>query len=50
MLCGLAAPKEVSQLVIYKAMTFSDQITNVETCRVYHSGTNYIVEVDVVVS
>lgn len=50
LLCGIAAPKEIQQLVIYKAMTFSQQIIQVDSCKVYHSGTNYVVEVDIVVS
>jgi divalent metal cation (Fe/Co/Zn/Cd) transporter len=29
-------------------MTFSDEIQKVDTCRVYHSGPNYFVEVDIV--
>lgn len=29
-------------------MTFSDEIQQVDTCRVYHSGPNYFVEVDIV--
>jgi divalent metal cation (Fe/Co/Zn/Cd) transporter len=29
-------------------MTFTPEILNVDTCRVYHSGPNYVVEVDIV--
>jgi hypothetical protein len=61
-LAGIAAPKEFQNLVIYKvsvrssvgaklsgqAMTFNPEIVSVDTCRVYHSGPNYFVEVDIV--
>ncbi|GFZ48702.1 hypothetical protein JCM24511_06451 [Saitozyma sp. JCM 24511] len=43
-LAGIAAPVEYQNL----AMTFSDEIQKVDTCRVYHSGPNYFVEVDIV--
>lgn len=29
-------------------MTFSDSITAIDSCKAYHSGPNYIVEVDIV--
>jgi divalent metal cation (Fe/Co/Zn/Cd) transporter len=29
-------------------MTFSDEILKVDTCRVYHSGPQYFVEIDIV--
>ena len=29
-------------------MTFSDEILQVDTCRVYHSGPQYFVEIDIV--
>ncbi|RSH91851.1 hypothetical protein EHS25_009221 [Saitozyma podzolica] len=47
-LAGIAAPVEYQNLVTYKTMTFSDEIQKVDTCRVYHSGPNYFVEVDIV--
>jgi len=34
--------------VVYKAMTFSDRITAIDSCKAYHSGSGYIVEVDIV--
>ncbi|OCF77336.1 cation diffusion facilitator 1 [Kwoniella mangroviensis CBS 8886] len=47
-LAGIAAPTEFINLVTYKALTFSEHITSVDTVRVYHSGPNYFVEVDIV--
>ena len=44
----MTAPAEYQRLVIYKAMTFSPEIKSVDTCRVYHAGPRYIVEVDIV--
>ncbi|KAH9831261.1 cation efflux family-domain-containing protein [Rhodofomes roseus] len=48
LLAGKSAPHEFIQLVIYNAMTFSDDIEQVDTVRAYHSGPNYFVEVDIV--
>ncbi|ORY33456.1 hypothetical protein BCR39DRAFT_520196 [Naematelia encephala] len=47
-LAGIAAPAEYQNLVTYKAMTFNSAIASVDTCRVYHSGPKYFVEVDIV--
>ena len=58
-LAGIAAPADFHNLVVYKvspmriirqrqAMTFSDEILQVDTCRVYHSGPHYFVEIDIV--
>lgn len=47
-LAGIAAPTEYQNLVTYKAMTFSPEIKQIDTCRVYHSGPRYFVEVDIV--
>ncbi|GAA5989292.1 hypothetical protein JCM5350_003433 [Sporobolomyces pararoseus] len=47
-LAGAAAPLEFQQLVIYKAMTFAEQIEAIDTCVVYHNGPRYVVEVDLV--
>ncbi|WRT70197.1 uncharacterized protein IL334_007191 [Kwoniella shivajii] len=47
-LAGIAAPPEFINLVTYKALTFSEHITSVDTVRVYHSGPQYFVEVDIV--
>ncbi|ORX40607.1 cation efflux family-domain-containing protein [Kockovaella imperatae] len=43
-LAGIVAPVEYQNL----AMTFSPDIRQVDTCRVYHSGPNYFVELDIV--
>lgn len=48
LLAGKSAPHEFLQLVIYKAMTFSEHIDKIDTVRAYHSGPNYFVEVDIV--
>ncbi|OCF38084.1 cation diffusion facilitator 1 [Kwoniella heveanensis CBS 569] len=45
---GISAPPEFISLVTYKALTFSEHITSVDTVRVYHSGPQYVVEVDIV--
>ncbi|CAE6389552.1 unnamed protein product [Rhizoctonia solani] len=50
LLAGKSAPHDFLQLVIYKAATFSDEIQALDTVRAYHSGPNYFVEVDVVMS
>ncbi|KAM0750563.1 CDF-like metal transporter [Meredithblackwellia eburnea MCA 4105] len=47
-LVGRAAPREFQQLLVYKAMTFSEEIECIENCLAYHSGSNYIVEIDIV--
>jgi len=47
-LAGRSADPDFLRLVVYKAMTFSDQITAIDSCKAYHSGPDYIVEVDIV--
>ncbi|KAL0576078.1 hypothetical protein V5O48_005906 [Marasmius crinis-equi] len=47
-LAGKAAPHEFTQLVIYQALTFSQEIKQIDNCIAYHGGEKYIVEVDVV--
>ncbi|KAG2135276.1 cation efflux protein [Suillus clintonianus] len=47
-LAGKSAPHDFLQLIIYKAMTFSDEIEKIDTVRAYHSGPDYVVEVDIV--
>ncbi|KAG1896103.1 CDF manganese transporter [Suillus fuscotomentosus] len=44
-LAGKSAPHDFLQLIIHKAMTFSDEIEKIDTVRAYH---DYIVEVDIV--
>ncbi|KAG6871603.1 hypothetical protein C0993_003005, partial [Termitomyces sp. T159_Od127] len=48
LLAGKSAPHDFLQLIIYKAVTFSEDILKVDTVRAYHSGPDYFVEVDVV--
>ncbi|EIW85687.1 CDF-like metal transporter [Coniophora puteana RWD-64-598 SS2] len=48
LLAGKSAPHDFLQLIVYKAMTFSEEIEKIDTVRAYHSGPNYFVEVDVV--
>ncbi|KAI0713151.1 CDF-like metal transporter [Cerioporus squamosus] len=48
LLAGKSAPHDFVQLLIYKAVTFSDEIEKVDTVRAYHSGPDYYVEIDVV--
>nr|AMM70773.1 CDF zinc transporter 2 [Russula atropurpurea] len=48
LLAGKSAPHDFLQLIIYKAMTFSNEIEKIDTVRAYHSGPDYFVEVDVV--
>ncbi|KAG6911278.1 hypothetical protein DXG01_002117 [Tephrocybe rancida] len=45
LLAGKSAPHDFLQLLIYKAVTFSEEIVKVDTVRAYH---DYFVEVDVV--
>ncbi|CCL98147.1 uncharacterized protein FIBRA_00141 [Fibroporia radiculosa] len=48
LLAGKSAPREFIQLLVYKAMTFSDEIEKVDTVRAYHSGPDLYVEIDIV--
>ncbi|KIK66701.1 hypothetical protein GYMLUDRAFT_218143 [Collybiopsis luxurians FD-317 M1] len=48
LLAGKSAPNEFLKLLTYNAMTFSDEIEKVDTVRAYHSGSQYFVEVDIV--
>ncbi|CAK5284435.1 unnamed protein product [Mycena citricolor] len=48
LLAGISAPIEFQQLVIYKAMMFADDIKQIDSCKVYHAGPDYIVELDIV--
>ncbi|KAL5494691.1 hypothetical protein ACEPAI_152 [Sanghuangporus weigelae] len=50
LLAGKSAPHDFIKLITYKAMTFSDVIEQIDTIRAYHSGPQYFVEVDVVMS
>ncbi|KAF5345693.1 hypothetical protein D9758_013039 [Tetrapyrgos nigripes] len=50
LLAGKSAPNEFIQLLVYKTATYSKEIVKVDTVRAYHSGPNYFVEVDIVMS
>ncbi|GAA5974598.1 hypothetical protein JCM11641_007018 [Rhodosporidiobolus odoratus] len=47
-LAGKAAPPDFINLVTYKAMTFAEQIDQIDSVQVYHNGPRYVVEVDLV--
>ncbi|PKS11406.1 hypothetical protein jhhlp_003169 [Lomentospora prolificans] len=48
LLVGKSAPREFVNKLVYISMTHDDQILKVDTCRAYHAGQKYYVEVDVV--
>ena len=48
LLVGKGAPKEFVGKVIYMTMTHDQRIRKVDTCRAYHAGQQYYVEVDVI--
>lgn len=48
LLVGKAAPKEFISKLIYLVVTHDTRIRKVETCRAYHAGQRYYVEVDIV--
>ncbi|PSN67886.1 hypothetical protein BS50DRAFT_572863 [Corynespora cassiicola Philippines] len=48
LLVGKSAPKEFISKLIYTTVTHDTRIRKVETCRAYHAGQNYYVEVDIV--
>ncbi|KAJ3976119.1 CDF-like metal transporter [Lentinula raphanica] len=50
LLAGKSAPNEFLKLITYNAMTFSEDIEKVDTVRAYHSGSQYFVEVDIVMN
>jgi cation diffusion facilitator family transporter len=47
-LCGISAPPEFYQLVTYNALLHSEHISSIDSIKAYHSGPNYVVEVDLV--
>ncbi|KAG0142931.1 hypothetical protein CROQUDRAFT_661884 [Cronartium quercuum f. sp. fusiforme G11] len=49
LLAGQSAPVDFLQRVVYKAMTFSSHIEKIDSCRCYHVGPNYFVEIDIVI-
>ncbi|ORY17923.1 cation efflux family-domain-containing protein [Clohesyomyces aquaticus] len=48
LLVGKSAPKEFISKLIYLVVTHDNRIMKVDTCRAYHAGQNYYVEVDIV--
>ncbi|KAI1380178.1 hypothetical protein F4677DRAFT_252903 [Hypoxylon crocopeplum] len=48
LLVGKSAPKEFVSKLIYMSMTHDPLIRKVDTCRAYHAGQKYYVEVDIV--
>ncbi|KAI1073436.1 cation efflux family-domain-containing protein [Whalleya microplaca] len=48
LLVGKSAPREFLSKLIYMCMTHDPQIHKVDTCRAYHAGQQYYVEVDIV--
>ncbi|CAO1638221.1 unnamed protein product [Parajaminaea phylloscopi] len=49
-LAGQGAPPEFLQLVTYNCMLFHDKIECIDSCKAWHSGPKYMVEVDVVMA
>ncbi|KAH7392934.1 cation efflux family-domain-containing protein [Pyrenochaeta sp. MPI-SDFR-AT-0127] len=48
LLVGKSAPKDFISKLIYLVVTHDTRIKKVDTCRAYHAGQNYYVEVDIV--
>ncbi|KAF2640483.1 cation diffusion facilitator 1 [Massarina eburnea CBS 473.64] len=48
LLVGKSAPREFISKLIYLVVTHDTRIKKVDTCRAYHAGQNYYVEVDIV--
>ncbi|KAI1769429.1 hypothetical protein GGR53DRAFT_474361 [Hypoxylon sp. FL1150] len=48
LLVGKSAPKEFVSKLIYMSMTHDPLVQKVDTCRAYHAGQKYYVEVDIV--
>ncbi|KLU86586.1 hypothetical protein MAPG_05598 [Magnaporthiopsis poae ATCC 64411] len=48
LLVGKSAPRDFISKLIYMTMTHDEQILKVDTCRAYHAGQRYYVEVDIV--
>ncbi|KAI0169247.1 hypothetical protein GGR52DRAFT_513004 [Hypoxylon sp. FL1284] len=48
LLVGKSAPKEFVSKLIYMGMTHDPLIQKIDTCRAYHAGQKYYVEVDIV--
>ncbi|KAK7968023.1 uncharacterized protein PG986_002300 [Apiospora aurea] len=48
LLVGKTAPPDYISRLIYLTITFDDRILKVDTCRAYHAGQNFYVEVDII--
>ncbi|KAI8945881.1 cation efflux family-domain-containing protein [Xylaria longipes] len=48
LLVGKSAPRDFISKLIYLAVTHDSRILKVDTCRAYHSGQRYYVEVDII--
>ncbi|KAI0413162.1 hypothetical protein EKO27_g4942 [Xylaria grammica] len=48
LLVGKSAPRDFISKLIYIAMTHDSRILKVDTCRAYHAGQRYYVEVDII--
>ncbi|GJC87528.1 metal tolerance protein 7 [Colletotrichum liriopes] len=48
LLVGKSAPRDFVSKLIYMAMTHDTRILKVDTCRAYHAGQKYYVEIDIV--
>ncbi|KAM7223939.1 Cytochrome oxidase assembly domain containing protein [Rhypophila decipiens] len=48
LLVGKAAPKNYISKLVYMTMTHDDRIQKIDTCRAYHAGQHYYVEIDIV--
>ncbi|KAK8136567.1 cation efflux family protein [Apiospora sp. TS-2023a] len=48
LLVGKAAPRDFVSKLIYMSMTHDSRVHKVETCRAYHAGQKYYVEVDII--
>jgi len=47
-LAGAGAPPDFVSLIVYNAMLHHEHIRQIDSCKAYHSGPKYVVEVDLV--
>jgi len=50
LLIGKTAEPDFLQFIIYKAMTFSDEIKAIDSCKAYSSGPDLYIELDIVMA
>ncbi|KAH6688259.1 hypothetical protein F5X68DRAFT_168047 [Plectosphaerella plurivora] len=50
LLVGKAAPRDFVSKLVYMSMNHDSRIVKVDTCRAYHAGQRYYVEVDIVMN